>query len=91
MKHTPGPWHAFPLSEYWLIGEASPKPGVHVGRAVTLPNAEANARLMAAAPELLATCEELFRDILISSAAENMDYGDYMRISGLIKKAKGET
>lgn len=56
-KHTPGPWSVYPPTkcvigpepERILVAEASHH----------RPEADANARLIAAAPDLLAACERL--------------------------------
>ena len=54
---TPGPWDVYPLDlrggRYWSV-----KPGIH--EAIDIhedDNGEANARLIAAAPELLQACK----------------------------------
>lgn len=66
-KHTPGPWAVWPMGDILAItctGKDSPHPqeGMHIAH-VSLPNEQhlqwvptfkANARLIAAAPELLA-------------------------------------
>lgn len=62
-EHTPGPWvyQYFPEEDTWCIGY----PGVDGMIAMAVPNehlptavsAEANARLIAAAPDLLEACE----------------------------------
>ena len=67
-KHTPGPWFVFP-GTYCVGGPFVPDPGDDPGQrtaAVAVcgtrlrfkAEAEANARLIAAAPDLLAACEE---------------------------------
>ena len=72
LKHTPGPWGVCPdpgadcgecgesQEEAFLVGPQMPTGvGVRTGLAVVLvdDNAEANAMLMAAAPDLLAACQ----------------------------------
>ena len=57
-KHTPGPWEAREVSQNWIeilasdlvIGTVLPTQYVSLGRS---PEQQANARLIAAAPELL--------------------------------------
>jgi hypothetical protein len=68
-KHTPGPWFIEPDGHHLLIfgGAYRDEDGVTVqtkvgrveGNATSGPVIEANARLMAAAPELLAACKDL--------------------------------
>jgi len=67
-KHTPGPWFAIQNAYYWeirtkgeqyggdQIGDACASRNINDGA-----NAESNARLIAAAPELLAACKAAMR------------------------------
>jgi len=85
-KHTPGPWRA----------SQSPYGGWHVesmgkgSHPIPLTHTEANVRLQAAAPELLAACEQVYRWL---------DHGDYvpgmhdqqLTLLQAISKAKGES
>lgn len=66
-KHTPGPWVATAVSEYeWSIHNANGHPAPHA--LVIAPNGDllrrmrsrANARLIAAAPEMLEALEIAF-------------------------------
>jgi hypothetical protein len=69
--HTPGPWHlklARKYSGYWAAGDAHAVTaedrgdnwrGYVTGVLANSPNAEANARLIAAAPELLGALEQI--------------------------------
>lgn len=69
MKHTPGPWKvepmAMPIGEtsslhvIWTADENHPMPTLPVARTMFAPASEANARLIAAAPELLEACQWL--------------------------------
>lgn len=62
-EHTPGPWTATPQGQIYHQPPMSPGefiPIVTIGQVYgpsVNPNAKANARLFAAAPELLAACE----------------------------------
>jgi pimeloyl-ACP methyl ester carboxylesterase len=68
MNHTPGPWTAWKEEEYHAIGSSN-------GRALALvylcdypeeqgeKQAQANARLIAAAPELLEALQDLLRQV----------------------------
>ena len=60
MSHTPGPWHVESICHQWDVWS-----GIEIelgGRGETLIvecDKEADARLIAAAPDLLAACEAL--------------------------------
>ena len=58
-QHTPGPWRLSSGDETEIFSGARPVARAHCGglTSVKLPEAEANARLIAAAPELLDTLE----------------------------------
>ena len=57
-KHTPGPWYPnHDAYGYWCVAEA--KNHAVVADMKSIPAAEANARLIAAAVELLAVLEEV--------------------------------
>ena len=65
MKHTPGPWtqghSASGIECVWLDGHVEPDSGMgSVGTWIDC-NTEANARLIAAAPELLEALAEVVR------------------------------
>ena len=61
-QHTPGPWHINPLFDYSVNSEKKHVTMVNVsvrGKEcdVDHPEAQANARLIAAAPDLLEACK----------------------------------
>jgi hypothetical protein len=58
MKHTPGPWTYYPESDSSC--SAIVAPGAFVCEFIESPN-EANARLIAAAPDLLEALEDCLR------------------------------
>lgn len=60
-KFTPGPWERNVSARYPVYAERTPgkKDWVHVAVALPCPEAEANLRLIAAAPELLEKLEWL--------------------------------
>lgn len=106
MKHTPGPWnvesvHSEALHEICMTnpppGEGDPVVLASVsydedrGTCPTLQEANANARLMAAAPDLLEACKlfelaqsEWLRDDGIMTFGEWMDHH---KVSGAIRAA----
>jgi len=60
-QHTPGPWRLSSGDETEIFSGAKPVARAHCGglTSVKLPEAEANARLIAAAPEMLAALQAL--------------------------------
>ena len=96
-KHTPGPWSAEECRSGFAVyayksGEAVVQTEDDEGRYGTIAN-EANARLIAAAPELLDACEALARlcerfgvnPVTVSGGPSSLD-----RARAAIAKAKGE-
>ena len=91
-KHTPGPWHAaddggevfdaeyIPVCYMNGIGQAS--------EFITEKEAEANARLIAAAPELLEACIEM-RGYLAGLLGGDESESQHVRmLDGVIRKAE---
>ena len=80
-QHTTGPWRLSSGDETEIFSGAKPVARAHCGglTSVKLPEAEANARLIAAAPELLAALQDLtitartFRNV----PKENQDWTSY--------------
>jgi hypothetical protein len=84
VTHTPGPWHFKPARKhggYWAAGDAHAVTaedrgdnwrGYVTGVLANSPNAEANARLIAAAPEMLAALR-LVVDLADNEAVESGD------------------
>jgi hypothetical protein len=93
-KHTPAPWYIgvatstieSPIGEkFFGVGSAEGRGICRVSRLSTLDNEdEANASLIAAAPELLAACE-----LAVKSLASFPDRAAVVQAA--IAKAKGET
>ena len=95
MSHTPGPWTAVDFREHHIVSDkydgsicfVYPKRGV--------PN-EANAHLIAAAPDLLAACEAALRSYDLAHEVEcNLGPEDVCSchvgmLETAVKKAKGE-
>jgi hypothetical protein len=86
-KHTPGPWHCktVPIGRIW-IQDSTTYAVAHVAK--SRKESEANAHLIAAAPELLEACE-MARDV-ISGAAQPDEHEALAILDALIAKAKGQ-
>jgi len=106
MKHTPGPWTAKPTQEGdWQIDTGPDQDlnltlwsamavihGCDGDPELGLKKAEANARLMAAAPDLLEALEELFHLIDDAYDGERLFTLNLQRkVRAAIAKAKGTT
>ena len=101
-KHTPGPWGAIKLNSAPLGAWAVNAPG-YCGKAplvcalehsksgpILHAESEANARLIAAAPDLLATLQEL-RESANYWSEYDVPLGIVDRIKAAIAKATGDT
>lgn len=93
--HTPGPWHIRKGPDRYIVADPEKVDGgiswVTVARAY--PDAkeqDANARLIAAAPELLAACEAALRylDYTDPMGVESQEEQDLL--DAAIRKARGE-
>jgi len=99
MKHTPGPWIAdgnfvYALNEQQVnrFSLSLCKGYSDIGRTSTEELA-ANARLIAAAPELLEVLERLYTDALDRGETTDFwdqEYDDWRAVRLVIAKAKGE-
>lgn len=96
MKHTPAPWQLAKSEESKLIKVLN-KYGTRIAGITPMENDEANARLIAAAPELLALLEEfdgVFSNVLTNRAYSKADKSLAKRMQdaarAAIAKAKGE-
>jgi hypothetical protein len=83
MSHTPGPWiydihdgtfYIFTKADLEMVADGDPdKPGIGrmrgVGRGASSEEQEANARLIAAAPDMLAACKNLIDAAVTDSDA----------------------
>ena len=98
--HTPGPWEAFPAKTQdgeetiSIRGDGTwiaTMDVVSTGGPFVLPESgPANARLIAAAPDLLAVCETLRRAIAWSHTEDRMDDAEQLAmIDAAIAKAEG--
>lgn len=84
MSHTPGPWHVESVGRvvdynHHLLAN------VHLPLGEALSTQDANSRLIAAAPDLLAVCEEL---LLVAGTYKPIDMYDWERVSAVIDRAK---
>lgn len=89
-KHMPGPWrsHLNPKGHYNIIDDSDNCPCI--AQTLSGVNEEANARLLTAAPELLAALEEV-RDMLESSSPTEKRKEDiHFLVVAALMKAKGE-
>lgn len=89
-KFTPGPWKVVPCNDQWGI-EAEVTICGHVGRAIIISGlTEANARLIAAAPDLLEALESAI-SMLNTKELDGSDIQELDRIDRVIAKAtKGD-
>jgi hypothetical protein len=99
-KHTPGPWKAVRNASFWEV--VTPLPGQTLDQANEYSpslayvwgegeeQAEANARLIAAAPELLEALKEIvgFWDSIVPGECVN---DMHVKARAAIAKATGET
>jgi hypothetical protein len=87
-KHTPGPWFAVKNTRYWDIVLKNEPHQVGLASVIVTPRSdryqdddieiEANARLIAAAPDLLAALENTLQ---FAEACHRMTEDKYMRIA----------
>lgn len=94
LNHTPGPWEAIRRNIFssngYLLGIAYRDP---LGGKVN--PAEANARLMAAAPEMLEALKALMMRVRTHfhsspSSASYLDWQEYLTAEAVIRKAEGD-
>ena len=92
-KHTPGPWDIDPRSDGLIVGCAvHGRTGIHsiaamaVRDGLTIQQAKANARLIAAAPEMLEILVEL-KDAGLCWDEWNIPLTMGQRIDDVIRKA----
>lgn len=107
-SHTPGPWDRdCPLSEPHLLDICQVNPPKEAGNPLviaivqwdedhpehpTLAEANANARLIAVAPELLAACEEVLRQAACAEEDQRAEITNaaIKQIANAVAKAKGQ-
>ena len=94
LKHTPGPWTAFHYTKYkeWHVSTPIEGSGMRLGLfpdgVPTEENAEADARLIAASPDLLAVVQELEESAAYWSEYD-VPLGIVDRMRAAIAKATG--
>lgn len=98
-KHTPGPWGRSPAN-WWTIcrphesqNERCPIADVHsgvYGHTISTAEAEANAKLIAAAPELLEALRDTLEVALNYGIRPNTESSALIRAHNLIKRIDGE-
>ena len=100
--HTKGPWAVWPMGDLWAVtctgvDKTHPNEGMHVAH-VSMPNEQhqqwipqrlADARLIAAAPELLEALEAVFA-VIEDSHIAGTEYSPLEKARAAIAKAKGE-
>jgi hypothetical protein len=88
-KHTPGPWAQDPTGDigWWQIGTLDrPVATVDAGDFWPIAEAQANARLIAAAPEMLAACRMVLE---MAVAWQPLTPGDIAEVKAAVAKAEG--
>lgn len=91
-KHTPGPWREVSLGEFGRVNVIDAK-----GKAIAFTGTslksrtenEANARLVAAVPNLLAACKAAQQHYRDTYGIDAQDYELYQIASDAIAKAEG--
>jgi hypothetical protein len=101
-QHTPGPWHAIPVGGAKRGSIVKPEEATHwniynhhafvaqVKRSGVREIIEADARLIAAAPDLLAALELMVSAWEARHGAPGMSNSAYMEARAAIARAKGE-
>ena len=87
-KHTPGPWtitvhHGYGERQRYTIDQEPITPRMLLGE-------DANARLIAAAPDLLAACHAFVDTFTDNDETTSREYDAYEAAGAAIAKAEGE-
>ena len=93
-KHTPGPWRISEYDNGYLIGAYDGSIALTTGRAITIKKykneREANARLIAAAPELLEALSAVTNNYIDTYGDEGNDAPESIKVAlATIAKAEG--
>ena len=90
MSHTPGPWNVMPSKRSGLLHVETDATAPEAGVAICSLVGAGNARLIAAAPELLKALEVLVETFPCQNGCKPDDMNcATMRARAAIKKAKG--
>jgi hypothetical protein len=94
-KHTPGPWAVSDVGEVVVCATGRTLCDVYSSPTTGEEQADVDARLIAAAPDLLAACEMLAEAQRRADTGEREGFGCYVdavdKARAAIAKAKGET
>jgi len=76
MTYTPGPWYTDDTKSFYVFasGALAEQAGVNHGPFIANASTEANARLIAAAPDLLAALSAVMEQFVGDRNAENCPY-----------------
>jgi hypothetical protein len=85
VTHTPGPWHVGP---HYKSDVESREGRICECRPLSSPRAEANARLVAAAPDLLIACEKFVASFK-SLQREKCDVAHRLAVEAIAKATQG--
>ena len=96
-KHTPGPWYPIRNEHYWEVRTGNERfVGEQIGDAcssqylINGENGEANARVMAAAPDLLAACQGAMRIVSLwngREVPEDHEHAEEMKALSMMQEA----
>lgn len=94
-KHTPGPWFCDERSDgdskRYVLSESAPFPGSVAFVCLDISEAEANARLIAAAPDLLDALLEAVTEYRKLPHSLGYEFTHLPMMESAIKKARGES
>ena len=85
-EHTPGPWEAVGSGIYAQVYLPDKTVWFPLGYTLTAESAEANSRLIAAAPDLLDVAETVLELVTVEMPVELVN-----KAFAAVEKAKGET
>ena len=89
-NHAPGPWYAVKCANWWNLQRFPDYEAANLLDSEDFVEAEANAKLAARAPELLARNAELL-EACKAMASKDHDFVDAIQmLEAAIKKAEGE-
>ena len=86
MTHTPGPWEEVKRTKTTIINDSK---GLRIAMLSVRPNTSGNARLIAAAPDLLEACEMALEGLCAGFDDWMLDDTE-TALNNAIAKARGE-